>query len=304
MPDARPRATDRRDLLRALPVVAGALLLAQCGGGGPPEATSSPPSAATATSAGKPATERLTYGGDPSQFAELTKPSEAARGVVVLIHGGFWRAQYGLDLMRPLAAELAELGYAALNVEYRRVGPGPGPGAGGGFPATFDDVSAAIDLLASTDLDLAHVVAVGHSAGGHLAAWAAARQRFPRWTAARVKVTGVVSQAGVLDLTTADQEGLGGGAVAAFLGASSSDAAIYDQADPTRQLPLDVPVRCVHGRADDVVPVRQSEAYAKAARAAGAEATVSLVEGDHFAVIDPSGPAWRLQCTLLEELVR
>ena len=193
----------------------------------------------------------------------------------------FWRAQYGADLARLLAADLAGRGFAALNIEYRRVGSGPG--GGGGFPATFDDVSSAIELLGSTGLDLTHVVAVGHSAGGQLAAWSAARRRLPRWASASVAVTAVVSQAGILDLTTADREGLGGGAVAALLGARSTDRRVYDLADPMRQLPLDVPVRCVHGRADDVVPVSQSQDYVRAARAAGADATVTLVDGDHFA---------------------
>ena len=112
---------------------------------------------------------------------------------MVVIHGGFWKAAYDLSLGRPLAASLAEHGWAAWNIEYRRVGNG------GGDPATFDDVAAAIDALRDQDLPLDRVLAVGHSAGGHLATWAASRGRFPRWPA-RVELTGVVSQAGVLDL--------------------------------------------------------------------------------------------------------
>ncbi len=210
-------------------------------------------------------------------------------------------AEYGLDLMRPLASDLADRGYAALNVEYRRIGRGAG--GGGGFPATFDDVSAAIDLLARTDLDLTDVVAVGHSAGGHLAVWAAARGRSPQWAAAKVELTGVVSQAGVLDLTGAERDRLDGGVLTTLLGPSSSGRAVRDLVDPTRQVPLDVPVRCVHGRADEVVPVSQSEDYVRAATAAGADATLTLLDGDHLAVIDPGGPGWPVQCSLLEALL-
>ena len=142
--------------------------------------------------------ERIAYGSDPSQFAELTRPSGASRGVVVVIHGGFWRAQYDLSLGRPLAASLAEEGWTAWNLEYRRVGNG------GGWPQTPDDVSAGIDALAEVDgLDLSRVVTLGHSAGGHLAVWAAGRQRLEPWRDAKVPVTAAISQAGVLDLAGA-----------------------------------------------------------------------------------------------------
>ena len=93
----------------------------------------------------------------------------------MVIHGGFWRAQYDASLGAPLAQDLVERGWTAWNLEYRRVGNG------GGFPETFDDVAAGIDRLADVDgLDLSTVVTLGHSAGGHLAAWAAARGRRPQ----------------------------------------------------------------------------------------------------------------------------
>lgn len=239
------------------------------------------------------------YGDDPSQFAELSLPAGTPRGVVVVIHGGFWKSAYDLSLGRPLAADLAARGWAVWNLEYRRVGSGPG--GDGGSPATLDDVAAGIDALADVPgLDPSTVVTLGHSAGGHLAAWAASRGRFDRWRPERVPVTAVVSQAGVLDLRTAYDEGLGGGAVEAFLGHRPGPG--DDPADPTRQLPLDVPVWCVHGRDDDIVPISQSEDYVAAARAAGARAELVRVDGDHFVVIDPASPAWASTLAILDRV--
>ena len=234
-------------------------------------------------------TRTVRYGDDPSQYGELGLPDRTPRGVVVVVHGGFWKAEYDCSLGRPPAASLVEEGWAAWNLEYRRVG------AGGGTPETCDDVAAGIDRLVDVDgLDTSVVITLGHSAGGHLATWAAGRRE------PLVRVTGVVSQAGVLDLVRADRQGLGGGAVARLLGhrAGPADA----EWDPVQQVPLDVPVRCVHGRADVVVPVDQSQGYVAAATAAGADATLTEVDGDHFVVIDPDSDAWARTLELLDGL--
>lgn len=241
-------------------------------------------------------TRRLTYGDDPSQWADLTLPEGTPRGVVVVVHGGFWRPEYGAELGEPLAADLVGRGWATLNVEYRRVG------AGGGYPATLDDVAAAVDLLRGRGLDDGPVVTLGHSAGGHLATWAAARTRFERWSGG-VEVTHVVSQAGVLDLAHAAREGLGAGAVVALLGGTPEELPdAYDLADPTRHLPLDQPVWAVHAPDDLQVPYAQSTDYVAAATAAGGTATLVEVTGGHFDVIDTGSPAWRRIVAVLEEI--
>lgn len=238
-----------------------------------------------------PGEGRTAYGTDPSQYGELYLPDGTPRGVVVVIHGGFWKAEYDLSLGRPLATALAAQGWAAWNIEYRRVGNG------GGTPETFDDVSAAIDALAGLDLDTSTVVTLGHSAGGHLAAWAASRGRDGAWPDL-VPVTHVISQAGVLDLVASERDGLGGGAAAALLGhAPGPEDAAYD---PMQQVPLDQPVWCVHGKADTIVPIGQSGTYVSAATAAGAQAELVAVDGDHFVVIDPLSQAWTETLAILD----
>lgn len=230
--------------------------------------------------------ETIAYGDDPSQFAELTRAQGSSKGVVVVIHGGFWKSVYDLSLGRPLAASLARNGWDAYNLEYRRVGNG------GGWPNTFDDVSAGIDALAGIDgLDTSTVITLGHSAGGHLAVLAAGR------AAPTVPVTAAVSQAGVLDLAAASEENLGASAVKAFMGGDA-----FAQADPMNQIPLSVPVTCIHGIDDDIVPISQSIGYVERANQAGGNADLIRVEGDHFVVIDPSSQAWVRTLKVLEAL--
>jgi acetyl esterase/lipase len=233
------------------------------------------------------------YGLHPAQFAELYRPARVAHpGVVVVVHGGFWRARYGLELGRPLARDLAAHGFTCWNVEYRRVG------AGGGWPATLADVAAAVDELALLGLDTSAVVAVGHSAGGQLAAWLAGRSGLPAGAPGgqpRVGVTGVVAQAGVLDLATAARTGVGGTAAQDLLGGGPDEVPDrYAVADPIGAAPLPTPVLCVHARADDNVPFAQSEAYVAAATRTGGRAVLREVPGDHFTLIEPTDPSWAL----------
>ena len=213
---------------------------------------------------------RHSYGDDPSQFGELS----GAGPVAVLIHGGFWRDRYDLTLMAPLADDLVARGWAAWNVEYRRLG------SGGGVPETLDDVSAAIDLLAELDVDRSRVVAIGHSAGGHLAAWAATRED------PRVAVTAVVSQAGVLDVRRAWELGLSNDVAREFLRGDIENARV---ASPIERLPLGVPALLVHGAQDDTVPLEISQRFA---RESGATLVVEPQEG-HFGHLDPSNPMWQ-----------
>jgi acetyl esterase/lipase len=247
------------------------------------------------------APKRIAYGAHASQWCDLTLPRGAGKvPVVAIVHGGFWRERYTAELGVPLALDLAaHHPVAAWNVEYRRVG------GGGGFPATLEDVAAAIDALAGPAqeaaegrLDLSRVAAVGHSAGGHLVGWLASRHRLPPGAPGanpRVRLKGAVPQAGVLDLADGAVQRLGDGAIDAFLGANA--ASVLERlavASPIALLPAGVPVICVHGDADDTVPIRQSERYVAAAGAAGDPARLVRLPGTgHFEVIDPADPAWR-----------
>jgi acetyl esterase/lipase len=272
----------RRSLF-VLAAAAGAALLAACGIRSGFGDTALPP-------------QRYSYGDDPGQFADLYLPDAGrdVRGVVVIIHGGYWRSTYGAELGEPLAQDLAGRGYACWNLEYRRVG------GGGGWPATFDDVAAGIDHLATAaeehGFELGSTTALGHSAGGHLAVWAAGRAGLPVGApgagAPRVALTAVVSQAGVLDLREAHDLGLSDGAVENLLGPEPVDPIRYRLADPMTAVPLAIPIYAVHGTEDTTVPPSQSENYVAAAMDAGGTAELVLVPGDHFAVVTPGSTAW------------
>jgi len=234
--------------------------------------------------------EKLPYGPHRSQFCELWLPDgDGPHPVAVLLHGGAWRAHYGRQLMWPLAADLRERGWAAWNVEYRRLGEG------GGWPATFDDVAAAIDALADRPepLDLGTVVAVGHSAGGQLAVWAGARAD------ARVPVTAVVAQAGQLDLEHIARAGLSDSAVPELLGGMPEEVPErYAAASPARLLPLPVPVLVVHGDEDRLAPAAAGRRFAEAA-GDGCALVVTPGEG-HVAHLEPDSEAWRVTLRFLE----
>lgn len=250
---------------------------------------------------------RLTYGTHRSQVGDLWLPPQPGGKVpvVVLIHGGFWRAPYTKPLMTRLAKAVARNGWAAWNIEYRRVGV---LGGGGGWPETFSDTAAAIDRLATVGgLDLDRVVACGHSAGGHLGFWAAARGRLPAGSPGQpigVQLRGAVSLAGVVDLEEADRLGLGGDSTAALLGGHRGQLPeIYAMASPAALLPLGVPQVLVHGTADNVVPPSMSARYAERAATAGDPVSYLPIDGvGHRDIIDPESPAWPATVAEIERL--
>jgi acetyl esterase/lipase len=236
------------------------------------------------------------YGSDPSQLGELFCPSSAGpHPVAVVIHGGYWRAKYDRTLMNDLCVDLSAHGLAAWNLEYRRVG------AGGGWPETFLDVAAGVDSLADIDasLDLARVVAVGHSAGGQLALWAAARPTLPPEAPGgaepRVSIRAAVSQAGILDLALAAGLMPSSTPTRALLGDPSEHYERYVLASPRERLPLGIPQLVLHGDLDDTVSMRIAMSYATAAREAGDPCELHVLSRTgHFEHIDAGSGAWHM----------
>jgi len=236
-----------------------------------------------------PPAPSLAYGDHPHSVANLHLPSSEGGPwpCVVLVHGGFWRSGWDRTLMTPLAHDLARRGIAAWNIEFRRVGQ-----EGGGWPGTFEDAAAAIDHLAGVEqVDTARIATCGHSAGGHLALWLAARHRLASGVGAspRVRPLAAVSQAGVCDLERAWRDDLGDGAVEALLGPLAEGSERLAAASPAALTPLGVPQLLLHGSEDDVVLVSQSRDYCARDRLAE---LLELEGADHFDVIDADHEAW------------
>lgn len=238
--------------------------------------------------------ERIRYAEDhPDQHGFLGVPTEgesAAKALVVLIHGGYWFRGFGADLMNDAADDLRAAGFVTWNIEYRRTG-----GLGGGYPSTFSDVAQAVDLIPRLPLDRTYPVAlVGHSAGGHLAVWAASRTEETPGGASAVEVTHAYALSGVLDLATGEQDRLGNGAVALLMGGSAAEfPERYDRGDPTRLVPASCPVSAIHAADDDIVPTSQSRSYVDDAVAAAGKAAYIEVPGNHIDMIRPESAAWQ-----------
>jgi acetyl esterase/lipase len=270
-----------------------------------------------------PRATTLAYGEHPSQVIDVYTPDGAGpHPVVVLIHGGFWRLPWGRDQMLGLVSDLLGRGFAAVNVEYRRLGED-----GAGWPGTCEDIVSALSVMAGEGkeedrtgadpgtglhlvdldlrLDLGRVGLVGHSAGGHLALWAAKHAPLP------VRI--VVSQAGVVDLRSSARDRLDGNAdgrlpaAVEFVGGEPEDAdfdAAYSLASPIELLPLGPAVHqfVLHGDADNRVPFRQSVDYVAAAQRVGDSVEFAAFTGmGHFEVIDASHESW---LRVVEELTR
>ncbi|MEO8287402.1 MAG: alpha/beta hydrolase [Chloroflexota bacterium] len=239
-----------------------------------------------------PADVRIPYGPDPLNFGDLRLPrSDGPHPVLIVIHGGFWRAKYTLDHIGHLSADMTAHGIATWSVEYRRIGD-----EGGGWPNTMLDVGAATDhlreLAVEYNLDLDRVAVLGHSAGGHLAAWVASRHRIPEdselYMPSPLPLVATIPLAGVLDLRTALEMGLSDHVVRDLMGGDPGETPQhYADASPVELLPIGVPQVLIHGTEDPDVPQELSKIYADHARETGDQPKLVPLRGaGHFEVID------------------
>ncbi|MCH7345251.1 alpha/beta hydrolase [Pelomonas sp. CA6] len=271
---------------------------------------------------------RIAYGPLPSQFGELHLPASRARPgaqpsvcegrlpVVAVLHGGWWKDNQSLRSYPTLhlVEWLARRGDVAVwNLEFRRM-QAQGPNTAAPWPAVLQDVARGLDhlrvLADHHPIDLRRLTVVGHSAGAHLAAWSACRERLcpdsELFVADPLRPSQVVLLAGLLcldrwwDMEQPQQvERLLGGPV-------ERCEERLAQACPTRLgLPPGVSGLVMHGQADAVVSMEQALAFCE--RAGPAVALCLLPGADHFGMLPKDGlvPAgWPLLQQRLDGLLR
>jgi acetyl esterase/lipase len=255
-----------------------------------------------------PAGEKIAYGPAPSQYGELVLPKgKGPHPVLIWMHGGCWLSQIDIAHSHALARAMADEGFAVWNVEYRRLGE-----AGSGWPGTFADVAAAADhvrrLAKVYDLDFGKVIAGGHSAGGQLALWLAARPKLPRssalWTAQPLRIRGVLALAPATGLTALLTRPSCGGVEKLMGGTPQQVPDRYNQVEPDRLAPIGVPQSIILG-AHDGDFAWLGAAYADAARKAGDGRFLSVIkapDAGHFELINPGSSTWPLVRAELRKL--
>ncbi len=250
-----------------------------------------------------PADHVINYGPGQYQFGELRLPAgKGPHPVVVFVHGGCWLSDFDLTMAANLSGELARARIASWTVEYRRIG-----NEGGAWPGTMHDLANSIEYLREIApghrLDLSRVVLMGHSAGGHLVLWYAARNNLDSssefYSANPLKIRGVVPLAAISNLSSYrheyDTQDCNTGVPGLLMAEPEDVPERVAQVNPVQLLPLNVPVRMVHGAADVLVPLRQSTAFLAKARAAGDDISLAVVDGaGHFDVIAPISTAWKI----------
>ncbi|MEQ1867352.1 MAG: alpha/beta hydrolase [Alphaproteobacteria bacterium] len=248
-------------------------------------------------------TKIVTYGSASHQIAELWLPEgKGPHRTLVMIHGGCWLAELpGTDLMAYISQDLRQHGYAVWSIDYRRIGED-----GGGYPGTFTDTADAIDKLKEVapvhNLDLRKLVAIGHSAGGHLATWSAARPRLPKTSDLAnpnpQPITGVVSLAGINDLKAYRETGPtacgGPPTIDALTAAERKDVDLFADTSPAALLPIGVRQSVISGALDKIVPPAFGKDYAAAAAKKGDTVKeITIENAGHFELIDPRSDAWK-----------
>lgn len=260
---------------------------------------------------------RIAYGSDPLQFGDLwLPPGKGPHPVVVLIHGGCWLAELpGVELTHFMADDLRNNGFAVWEIEYRRLGH-----QGGGYPGTFLDVANGTDHLRTIaskyHLSLDKVIASGHSAGGHLALWLAARPRIPEKSALSLPqplpINQVIGVAAISDLAfyaKAGAHACGDDTVARLLDTESrgktDSVAPFRDTSPTELLPIGVKQFLIHGVYDGIVPPSIGLRYRTKAAAAGETVGLLAIAGaGHFELIAPWTEPWKDVLAVFKQAVK
>ncbi len=254
-----------------------------------------------------PADHRIPYGADASQFGDLWLPQpkpHALLPLVVFYHGGWWQSEYDLGYAGYLCRALKRAGIAVWSVEYRRVGR-----TGGGWPNTFSDAAAGFDYAAilakAYPLDLARILTMGHSAGGHLAFWIAGRHHLAPDSELsppplQLSLRGAVSLAGAVDLRALIE--LSGNSIFAhdreevfrLMGGTPQDLpGRYRNGDPGELLPFAAPQVLIQGTEDDQIPPQLPARWVTRSNRIGSHASAKIIPGaDHFDVVDPERRAF------------
>lgn len=271
-------------MARVLTLMLWLLMMKGCGGSGGDGAAA--PTAAVNT--------MVAYGAEPLQYGQLRVPAGVGPfPLVVVIHGGCWlQSVASLDYISPLAEALTEAGWASYNIEYRST-----DSSGGGWPGTFADIAAAMDLTpmlaAAYNLDLSRLAVVGHSAGGQLALWAASRNQLPEqsvlYRPQAVLPATAVGLAAITDLASYPQQNPScGRPIAALVGQRPATPERLTETSPLAMVPAAAAVTLILGDRDAIVPPAQAESYQRLSP----QTRLVTVSGDHFTLTNPQDAAF------------
>ncbi|TMP00189.1 alpha/beta hydrolase [Pseudoalteromonas sp. S3260] len=231
------------------------------------------------------------YGADSQQFGQLFRPqNDAFLSVVIVVHGGYWKDNHSLDSYptKQIVAYLANKNVAVWNLEYRRMNS-VGANVSAPWPSIFNDVAQGIDFLTTLatehKLDLRNVMIIGHSAGGHLATWAASRGMIDKnsalYKAEYLAIKTVIAIAGVLDLRRRNDLGQPQQIVKLLAGEFADGHSRIKNCNPAQLIDNSVKYIIMHGDKDKEVNIKQAISFVSSSNEANIVFHV-LAGIDHF----------------------